>query len=203
MAGRRDPNPKAKVDPIAARSFEKKRTAKQAALKRTKTTKATAERVRSAGSKIPALPPKPAQGRLPRHQSVRADVLYRPEVLAEMTKLAAIGLPDSHIAAALDITQERFHNDKGKYPEVAAAIAKGRAQGHAAVAGSLFNAAQGGNFQAQTYYLERIHRETWKPDPMRLETANTNVNVEAKTQQLARLRAFVPGHLTTLPQDAK
>lgn len=203
MSAKRDPNPKAKFDPILKRASNKAQRAKRVRTERKvalSTTLKRAKDLQTLAKKDPKTAPLPE--RTLKRNKLSADVIYRPEVLAEMTKLAAIGLPDSHIAAVLDISNERLHTDKKQYPEVYAAIAKGRAQGHAAVAGSLFNAAQAGSFPAQTYYLERIQKEVWKPDPIRIESSNTNFNVETKAAQVGKIRSFIPQAAPKPPADS-
>lgn len=201
MPVKRDPNPKAKVDPIAARSKNKASRAKRTAKERKMAKESTLKRVKelqSISKKDPKSVPLPP--RTLKRNKLAAEVIYTPQVLAEMVKLAAVGLPDSHIAAVLDISDERLHTDKKQYPEVFAALTKGRANGHAAISSALFNAAQAGNFSAQTYYLERIHKATWKPDPLRIETTNTNLNIETKAAAVSKIRAFIPV-ATPRPKD--
>ena len=80
--------------------------------------------------------------------------------LEEVTRLAARGLTQEQIAAALGISASTLGNRKAESSELVEAIKKGQAQGIAAVANSLWDNAMSGNVTAQIFFLKA--RAKWK-----------------------------------------
>lgn len=81
--------------------------------------------------------------------------------LKEVEVLAANGLKQYEIAAALGISQRTHFNRKADSEDYALAIERGRAKGTAKVANHLMKAIEGGNVKAMVFYLQSIGG--WKP----------------------------------------
>jgi len=80
--------------------------------------------------------------------------------LEEVTRLAARGLTQEQIAAALGISAGTLRNRKAESDEFAEAIKKGQAQGIAEVSNALWDNAMSGNVTAQIFFLKA--RAKWK-----------------------------------------
>lgn len=80
--------------------------------------------------------------------------------LEEVTKLAARGLTQEQIAAALGISASTLDNRKAESQEFVDALKKGQAQGIAEISNALWENAKSGNVTAQIFFLKA--RAKWK-----------------------------------------
>ncbi len=73
---------------------------------------------------------------------------------AVVKKMAANGLSEKNIAAALGITQETLIKKKKEYAEFSEALKQGRALGELNVTSHLMKSIQGGSVKAMEIYLK-------------------------------------------------
>ena len=74
--------------------------------------------------------------------------------VAEVERLASLGLTHAQICGALGIHTETLRRRRKDCEALDAALARGRATGTAEVAGALFKKATGGDLRAQMFYLK-------------------------------------------------
>jgi hypothetical protein len=80
--------------------------------------------------------------------------------IAEVERMAAMGMNQSDIAYNLGIHIDTFINKKKEFSEFSEAIQRGRARGTRYVTSQLMKNIEAGNFQAQKYWLS-VH-SGWK-----------------------------------------
>ena len=74
--------------------------------------------------------------------------------LKQVESLAANGLTQEQIAAALGISESTLHKRKQENPEFTAAIKRGKAKGIALVTNKLMESIKGGNMTAMIFFLK-------------------------------------------------
>ena len=74
--------------------------------------------------------------------------------IAEVERMAALGMNQTQIARALGISPDTLERRKADTEAVRAALDRGRACGIDLVAGALFESAVAGNVRAQIFYLK-------------------------------------------------
>ena len=84
----------------------------------------------------------------------RGRKLWTPPDPRVVEKMAANGLSEKQIAAALGISQETLIQKKKVYTEFSEALKKGRALGELTVTNELMNAVKHGNVRAMEIYLK-------------------------------------------------
>ncbi|MDV3239075.1 MAG: LuxR family transcriptional regulator [Gammaproteobacteria bacterium] len=95
--------------------------------------------------------------------AARKSTKKRPRIeidLAEVERLASLGLTQEQIAASLGISERTLRNRKESSAEFADAIKAGQAKGISEVANALWTNAMGGNVTAQIFFLKA--RAKWK-----------------------------------------
>ena len=86
----------------------------------------------------------------------------RPEIkidLAQVEKLASIGLNEQQIADSLGISQPTLARRKAKYEDFVEALKRGKAKGIAVVANNLFEQSKAGNVSAGIFFMK--NRAGW------------------------------------------
>ena len=78
---------------------------------------------------------------------------WQPPDRQAVEDLAARGLTEGQIAAALGISHDTLINKKREFSEFSEAIARGKAKGVETIANVLFDKAQAGNLTAIIFYL--------------------------------------------------
>jgi hypothetical protein len=109
---------------------------------------------------------------------------WKPD-LAEVRRLAQLGLSNAEIASALGCAQSTLYMQKSGNSEFSEALAWGRAQGLAQVANVLFDAAtKNGDIRACLEYLKR-HGELWRENTTKIDvSANLAVQHNAEVSKL-------------------
>ncbi len=108
--------------------------------------------------------------------------------VAEVERLASLGLTHAQICAALGIHPETLRRRRKDGEALDAALARGRATGTAEVASALFEKATGGDLRAQMFYLktragwtEPQARPHYSSDP--LENDDTTRAIDSLAQR--------------------
>ncbi len=104
--------------------------------------------------------------------------------LAEVERLASLGLTQEQIADALGISEDTLYARKRESKDFRDAIKRGQAKGVGSVANVLFEKAMGGDVASLIFYLKA--RGGWK-ETQRIETNETKgdslKNVYAKMRE--------------------
>lgn len=84
-------------------------------------------------------------------------MITKPKIQIDLNKvesLAANGLTQEQIAAALGISESTLHKRKQENTELTAAIKRGKAKGIALVTNKLMESIKGGNMTAMIFFLK-------------------------------------------------
>lgn len=115
--------------------------------------------------------------------------MARPRIpldLDEIERLASCGLTDAQSCAALSIHPDTLRRRKRESDDFHAALLRGRARGHAAVASALYDKAVGGDFKSQVFYLKA--RAGWSEPERRMN--HVSPYREEDTLGEAQMKAF-------------
>lgn len=100
--------------------------------------------------------------------------------IAELERLAALGLNLGQCAAAMGFTRDTFDRRKDENPEIAETFYRGRARGVEEVASLLLGAARLGDVQAMKHFLSTVGE--WNKT-QRVEVSAPTLNLILQPQE--------------------